>query len=92
MADFRLIGVDHNNRHSCDNIQSFFEFSLQGVLIGKVVVGIERQNAPAHFIHNIFRGSFDNHILNKISGKRASLGQNHFEKFQLFSVGEAAKQ
>ena len=87
-----LITVDGQKWEQADQLQTLAEHIGQGYVVGPLIVGIQRQNAPGKGIHHIAAGRLHDNIPHKAGGQRTVAGEQGTELFELGSVGKLVEQ
>ena len=91
-APFDLVRVHHDGGQAGDERDALRKDIRQRLLFRVVVIGIQRQNAARHLVHDIRRRRLHDHVLGKVLGQLAVSLQHLLERSQLVRRGQAAEQ
>lgn len=87
-----LICAVHEDGHFGDEIQCDAHFILDGGILGDVRIGIQREDAPSQFVHNVVRGRLHDGVHQKSRRQLPACTERAGHDLQLLGIRQHAEQ
>ena len=87
-----VIGVYGDQRQFGDEIHGLAQYIFRGNVLRVVVIGIERQHAPLHGVHDVLVGRLHDHITDKPAAQALQLKHNIMELLRLLLIRQPAEK
>ncbi len=88
----RVIGIYRDQRQLGDQLQTLAQHISDRDIIRFGIVGIQRQNAALHGIHDVLVGSLHNHVPDKTAAQGPQLSHQIHKNRKLLLIGKPAKE